>query len=194
MRRGTVIFIISCRRLEERTCRMLLIANNSRVDSRRSHGIYFLSTHVALPSIVSICIPLARHFPALSVSVSKSFFMHLMALSTIATIEDRGMNMNVGNRQPGTRSDCFPKDARSDVTVSNFTRSDGRMYVSFYLLVSGPTNGFVNNWIKAFDANIIPTSTFSWMSSLCLAMYLYSESGSSVCTKLYIVNFLSTQF
>jgi len=29
--------------------------------------------------------------------------------------------MNDGNRQHGTRSDCFPKEARGDATVSNYT-------------------------------------------------------------------------
>jgi hypothetical protein len=62
-----------------------------------------------------------------------------------------------------------------------------------HLLVSGPTNGLVSNWMKAFDANIIPTSTFSWMSSLCFAMYLYSESGSpkvQIQSFIFQLNFL----
>lgn len=47
-----------------------------------------------------------------------------------------------------------------------------------HLFVRGPTKGLVNSWMKALEANIIPTSTFSWMSSLCLAMYLNSYSAS----------------
>lgn len=118
VRRGTVIFIISCRRLEERKghAGCCLLQTTAGLTLVVLMG-YTFSAHM-LHSIVSICIPLATHFPALSVSVYKSFFMHLMALSTMATIEDRGMNMNIGNRQLGTRSDCFPKDARSDVTVA----------------------------------------------------------------------------
>ncbi len=50
------------------------------------------------------------------------------------------------------------KAAGSDATVSNY---GSRIDTVSHLLVSGPTNGFVSNWMKAFEANMIPTSTFS---------------------------------
>ena len=37
-----------------------------------------------------------------------------------------------------------------------------------HLLVSGPTNGFAIIWTTALEANMTPTSTFSFESSLCL--------------------------
>lgn len=40
-----------------------------------------------------------------------------------------------------------------------------------YLCVRGPTMGFVNNWTKALDANIIPTATVSSSNSRCLISF-----------------------
>lgn len=127
------LFIISCSGGAQRrkANRMLLIANNrssSRVDSRRSHGICSLSSTCCTPDSrypTPVSIPLSIHFPVLSVSVSKPFFKRFLysLIDYTATIKDRAMNMNAGNRQHETRqnSDCFPpKEAQSDATVSDF--------------------------------------------------------------------------
>lgn len=39
------------------------------------------------------------------------------------------------------------------------------------LCVNGPTIGLANNWTKAFEANIMPTSTVSCKSSRCLSFF-----------------------
>ena len=38
------------------------------------------------------------------------------------------------------------------------------------LFVRGPTNGLAMSWTTALEANMTPTSMFSWMSSLCFCL------------------------